>query len=228
MILVDLTHMIGIVLGAGLSLIIGIEREYFAKAAGMRTYALVGMGSAVFTVISKYGFGDILAASNTGFDGGRVAAQVVSGIGFLGAGLIFVRRDSVRGLTTAAGIWFVAAVGMAAGADMYLVATLVTVLYLILMVGLRPLSTRIPRARSTMRKLTITYADGKGILRDIMEALTNLGVKVLDLHVVGSEQRDGQPFQSVHLEVEGMVQALDDMSEELGKLRGVVAVDREA
>jgi len=219
--------MAGIVLATVLSFVIGLEREYFAKSAGMRTYTLVGMGSAVFTVISKYGFVDVLAVSNTGFDGGRVAAQVVSGIGFLGAGLIFVRRDSVRGLTTAAGIWFVAAVGMAAGANMYLVATLVTVLYFIVMVGLRPLSMRMPHARSTARKMTIRYADGKGILRDIMETLTNLGIKVLDLHVVGSEQRDGLTVQSVHLEVSGTIQSLDDMTEELNHLSGVVGVARE-
>ncbi len=223
----DLMPMVGVVLATFLSLLIGVEREYFAKAAGMRTYALVGMGSAVFTVISKWGFSDILPIGSPSFDGARVAAQVVSGVGFLGAGLIFVRRDMVRGLTTAAGIWFVAAVGMAAGAGMYLIASLVTVLYLIVMVGLYPLSKRMPRAPSTRRQLMITYADGRGLLRDIIETLTNLGVKVLDLHVIGSEERDGQPFQEVHLEVEGMAEALDEMFDDLGKLHGVVGLDRE-
>ena len=87
-----------------LSMLIGLEREAGAKSAGLRTHALVGVGAAVFMLISKYGFADLL-------DPSRVAAQIVSGIGFIGGGLIFVRQDAVRGLTTAATIWLVAAVG---------------------------------------------------------------------------------------------------------------------
>ena len=84
----------------------------------MRTYTLVGVGSALFMLISKYGFFDVLVPNEVVLDPSRVAAQIVSGIGFLGAGLIFVRRDSVRGLTTAAGVWLTAAVGAAAGASL--------------------------------------------------------------------------------------------------------------
>ncbi len=94
-----------------LSTLIGLEREAGAKSAGLRTHVLVGVGAAVFMLISKYGFADLL-------DPSRVAAQIVSGIGFIGAGLIFVRQDAVRGLTTAATIWLAAAVGSAAGAGL--------------------------------------------------------------------------------------------------------------
>jgi putative Mg2+ transporter-C (MgtC) family protein len=97
-----------------LSAAIGIEREMRQKSAGLRTYTLVGTGAALFMLISKYGFTDVLQTGRVVLDPSRVAAQIVSGIGFLGAGLIFVRRDSVRGLTTAAGVWVTAAIGLTA------------------------------------------------------------------------------------------------------------------
>src|SRR3984885_9768642 len=116
----DLIWRIGLALL--LSASIGLDRELKQKSAGLRTYTLVGIGSALFMLISKYGFFDVLKEKEGGVDPSRVAAQIVSGIGFIGAGLIFVRRDSVRGLTTAAGIWLTAAVGAAAGASLPLLA----------------------------------------------------------------------------------------------------------
>ncbi len=99
-----------------LSAIIGLERELKQKAAGMRTYTVVGFGAALFMLVSKYGFTDVLATGRIELDPSRVAAQIVSGLGFIGGGIIFVKRDSVRGLTTAASIWLTAAIGSAAGA----------------------------------------------------------------------------------------------------------------
>src|ERR1700753_935952 len=98
----DLVWRIGLALA--LSASIGLDRELRQKSAGLRTYTLVGVGSALFMLISKYGFFDVLKENEVILDPSRVAAQIVSGIGFIGAGLIFVRRDSVRGLTTAAGV----------------------------------------------------------------------------------------------------------------------------
>ena len=98
-------------LAFGLSAVIGLEREIRQKNAGLRTHILVGVGAALFMLVSKYGFTDVQARGLVVVDPSRVAAQIVSGVGFLGAGLIFVRRDAVRGLTTAAGIWVTAAVG---------------------------------------------------------------------------------------------------------------------
>src|SRR5438309_6190283 len=109
-----------------LSSAIGIEREMGQKAAGLRTYSLVGVGSAVFMLVSTYGFHDVIAQAHTTLDPSRVAAQIVSGIGFIGGGIIFVRRDTVRGLTTAAGVWVTAAVGMACGGNLPLVALAAT------------------------------------------------------------------------------------------------------
>ena len=91
-------------LALGLSTTIGLERELRQKSAGLRTYTLVGLGSALFLLVSGYGFFDTLAEDQIVLDPSRVAAQIVSGIGSIGGGLIFVRRDSVRGLTTAAGV----------------------------------------------------------------------------------------------------------------------------
>jgi hypothetical protein len=92
-----------------LSALIGIEREVRAKSAGLRTHTLVGLGAAVFMIVSKYGFGDLTHVAGVSIDPSRIAAQVVSGIGFIGGGLIFVRRDIVRGPTTAATVWLAAA-----------------------------------------------------------------------------------------------------------------------
>jgi putative Mg2+ transporter-C (MgtC) family protein len=109
-----------VLLGVALALssIIGLERGLRQKSAGLRTHTLVGVGAAVFVLVSKYGFSDVVSAGTVNLDPSRVAAQVVSGIGFIGAGLIFVKRAGVRGLITAAAIWLTAAVGMAAGAGL--------------------------------------------------------------------------------------------------------------
>src|ERR1700729_1605994 len=121
--------------GAGLALVlsalIGLEREVRQKHAGLRTHTLVGVGAALFMLISKYGFTDVLQPRLVVLDPSRVAAQIVTGIGFLGAGLIFVRRDSVRGLTTAASVWVTAAVGAASGAGVPILAALSTGIYFV-------------------------------------------------------------------------------------------------
>lgn len=124
----------------GLGLFIGLEREYKGKAAGMRTYALVSLGAALFTILSVGAFQQFGGGVQ---DPARVAAQVVVGIGFLGAGLIFVQRGSVHGLTTAAGLWAVAAVGMAVGVQMYSVAVFTAVLILVILWALRKVEKRI-------------------------------------------------------------------------------------
>src|SRR6185312_8662738 len=101
-----------------LSALIGLEREIRQKSAGLRTYTIVGFASALIIIVSKYGFTDILEQNRVVLDPSRIAAQIVSGIGFIGGGVIFVRKDLVRGLTTAATIWLTAAVGMACGAGL--------------------------------------------------------------------------------------------------------------
>jgi putative Mg2+ transporter-C (MgtC) family protein len=114
-----------------LSAAIGLEREIRRKSAGLRTYTVVGTAAALFLLISKYGFMNVLAKDLVVLDPSRVAAQIVTGIGFIGAGLIFVREDRVQGLTTAATVWLVTAIGMACAAGLLLLALAVTVAYFI-------------------------------------------------------------------------------------------------
>jgi len=114
-----------------LSAAIGLEREIRHKSAGLRTYTVVGTSAALFMLISKYGFMNVLANDRVVLDPSRVAAQIVTGIGFIGAGLIFVREDRVQGLTTAATVWLVTAIGMACAAGLLLLALAVTFSYFV-------------------------------------------------------------------------------------------------
>ena len=126
-----------LLVAAGLSGAIGVERELRERAAGLRTHMLVGVGAALFTLVSAYAWGDFVfdRARVTAFDPTRIAAQIVSGIGFLGAGAILRQGLSVRGMTTAAGLWVAAAIGMAAGAGFYVAAVIATA---VVLVGLGP------------------------------------------------------------------------------------------
>ncbi len=128
-----------------LSAIIGLEREWRRKSAGLRTYTVVGMSSALFLLVSKYGFTDVLHAGTVVLDPSRIAAQIVSGIGFIGAGIIFVRGDTVRGLTTAASVWLTAAVGMACGAGQPLLAVAATVAHFVVILIFPALLHRLPK-----------------------------------------------------------------------------------
>lgn len=121
----DLDIIIRLAVALALGGTIGAEREYRSKDAGFRTHFLVALGSALFTIVSMHGF------SEGGADSSRVAAQIVSGIGFLGAGTIIFQRNIIRGLTTAAGLWVTAAVGMACGTGMYAIAIITTLLVLL-------------------------------------------------------------------------------------------------
>jgi putative Mg2+ transporter-C (MgtC) family protein len=116
----------------GLSSAIGLEREIRHKSAGLRTHAVVGTSAALFLLISKYGFDDVLAEGRVVLDPSRVAAQIVTGIGFIGAGLIFTKGDRIQGLTTAATIWLVTGVGMACGAGLPVLAFAVTLAYFVI------------------------------------------------------------------------------------------------
>lgn len=114
-----------------LGVLIGLEREYRAKEAGYRTHFLVAVGSALLMIVSQHGFDGMIGKEGVGLDPSRIAAQIVTGIGFIGAGTIILNRQIVRGLTTAAGIWATAGIGMCAGAGMYTLAISATVLTLI-------------------------------------------------------------------------------------------------
>src|ERR1700761_9295581 len=149
-------------LAFGLSSLIGLEREWRQKSAGLRTHTLVGFGAALFVLVSKYGFTDVLG-SRVVLDPSRVAAQVVTGVGFIGGGLIFVRSDAVRGLTTAAIVWVTAAIGMACGAGLALLALFATAAHFVAVFGYPWVATKLPRSRYVGFGLRVVYEDGRGV-----------------------------------------------------------------
>ena len=135
-----------------LSASIGLEREIRQKSAGLRTYTLVGFSSALVMLVSKYGFTNILESGRVVLDPSRIAAQIVSGIGFIGGGLIFVRKDIVRGLTTAATVWLTAAVGMACGAGLPILAIAVTFGHFVVVFVFPSIERRLPKSRRARRR----------------------------------------------------------------------------
>ena len=176
-----------LVLAFALSSAIGFEREARQRSAGLRTYTLVGVGSALIMLVSKYGFGDVLGAQHVTLDPSRVAAQVVSGIGFIGGGLIFVRRDAVRGLTTAAAAWLTAAIGLACGAGLPILAVAGTGAYFIVVVGYTPLVRRVPGGGRAAGQLRLEYVERRGVLRRALQVCGSLGFTVSDLSVIRAE-----------------------------------------
>jgi len=176
-----------------LSAAIGLEREVRHKDAGLRTHILVGVGSALFMLISKYGFTDVLEGRLVVLDPSRMAAQIVSGIGFIGAGLIFVRRDAVQGLTTAAGIWVTAAVGAAAGAGLLVLAALTTGFYFVVTLILPLARQYLPLTAPGASTLRIRYPDGHGILRRVLNEATQRGFAVDDLSTEPVTDRSASP-----------------------------------
>ncbi|UFU06767.1 MgtC/SapB family protein [Ruania halotolerans] len=160
-----------------LSAAIGLERQRRLKSAGLRTHTLVGVGTAVFTLVSAYGFQG-LTGPDAIVDPSRIAAQIVSGIGFLGAGVIFVRQNIVSGLTTAASIWVTASIGMACGAGAPALAIVATVLYMIAVWGLGKLGRRL-RARALDTTVLIRYREGFGALRRTLALAAEYGFEAL-------------------------------------------------
>jgi len=167
-----------LVLALVLCSLIGLERELKQKSAGLRTHTLVGMGAALFLLVSKYGFADVLEPGRVVLDPSRVAAQIVSGIGFIGGGLIFVRRDVVRGLTTAAVVWMSVAVGCACAAGLPLLAVVVTAAHFVVVYGYPPLIRLLTRRSPESATVRVTYRDGQGALRRILELATRSGYSV--------------------------------------------------
>ncbi|MXN76398.1 MgtC/SapB family protein [Burkholderia sp. 4701] len=148
-----------LILAAALGSVIGFERERLSWAAGLRTHMLVCVGSALIMIVSAFGFADALGSPHVVLDPSRVAAQVVSGIGFLGAGSILLRGEIVRGLTTAASLWSVAAIGLAVGGGLYVASISATFIILVILAGVKPLERRYFTVRQR-RQLVLTVERG--------------------------------------------------------------------
>jgi len=149
-----------LVLAAAFGAIVGLERERKNWTAGMRTHMMVCLGASLMMMVSSFGFNDILNTEHVTLDPSRVAAQVVSGIGFIGAGTImFLKQGIVKGLTTAAGLWTVAGIGLACGGGMYFAAILTTILAIIILWALQPIEKRFVQRYTQQRILQLTLKD---------------------------------------------------------------------
>jgi len=149
--------------------LIGLERERKDWTAGMRTHMMVSVGSSLIMMVSAFGFSDILGTEHVVLDPARVAAQVISGIGFIGAGTILFLKGTIRGLTTASGLWTVAAIGLATGGGMYFAAASATVIALIILWALQPIEKRISSRfkQKTLRIVANTSFNIHDILNEI-------------------------------------------------------------
>jgi putative Mg2+ transporter-C (MgtC) family protein len=170
----------GLLLAFVLSSLIGLERQLRGKSAGLRTQSIVGTTSALLLLVGTYGFTDVLSDS-VRLDPSRVAAQIVSGVGFLGAGLILTRHGAVRGLTTAASIWETAAIGMASAAGLPALALVVCGLHFVAIFGYSALARRLPGSRTVVANVRVEYLDGHGVLRGLISACTRAGWTVTTL-----------------------------------------------
>ncbi|WP_025732354.1 MgtC/SapB family protein [Carnimonas nigrificans] len=207
-----------------LSALIGLEREIRHKSAGLRTCTVVGFSSALIMLVSKYGFNDMIGDPNVSIDPSRVAAQIVSGIGFIGGGVIFMRRDNVQGLTTAASVWLTSAIGMACGAGLFSIALFVTAGHFVTML-------LFPRLFRTLRnnqllpvRLSISYFNDAGVLGNILSRCTNMGFTVESFNVNKGIESEGKQRVRVTLDLRGK-QRLPNLVGQLGEIDGVINVN---
>src|ERR1700735_2810658 len=185
----DAAMLIRLIAPAALGRLIGLERERLLWAAGIRTHMLVCVGSCLIMIVSQYGFSSILTHQNVVLDPSRIAAQVVSGIGFLGAGAILARGEIVKGLTTAARIWTVAAVGLAVGGGLYLAAGASTVIILIILAGIKPLEEAY-RSRNQSCQLKIEV-DNRSLTPEVLKEALGLRTSQIKRFLVENRNHNG-------------------------------------
>jgi putative Mg2+ transporter-C (MgtC) family protein len=177
---------LALVLGA----IVGLERERGERTAGLRTHALVALGSCLFIIVSAFGFADVLGTRDVVLDPSRIAAQVVSGIGFLGAGTILLRKEIVKGLTTAAAIWVVAAIGLACGAGLLVEAGLTTLFTIAVLVLLKPLRRCLHRSAGTYYLRIKVTAVEEALLGRVYDTCTEAGAAIENIEVQAGRGRE--------------------------------------
>ncbi len=193
--------LVRIAVAGALGGVVGLERELDEKAAGLRTHMLVAVGSALFTLVGAYGFSEF---SRTSVDPTRIAAQVVTGIGFLGAGLIFRQGFTIRGLTTAASLWLVAAIGMAAGAGYWTGAVIATIAALISLRPLEWMKGRVLPQRLASHMVVVLHEDGSS--GDVLDAIESAG----DLLAL---RRDGRRLEvEIRIDRASRPRALDSVA----------------
>jgi putative Mg2+ transporter-C (MgtC) family protein len=190
-VITDLEMVARLALAGSVGAIVGCEREARRRTAGLRTHALVAIGAALFTMAGAYGFGDVDKGPNV--DPARIAAQVASGIGFIGAGAIIRNGASVRGITTAATVWTSAALGVAAAAGAYVVTVAAAVIVLATLMLLRVARPVIERFMDPTSELEVEYERGHGTIGPLIRAIEQLDGKVEGLQVVDDDELAEQP-----------------------------------
>lgn len=173
----NLEFLLKILLATFMGAIIGFERKSRNKEAGIRTHAIVCLASALMMIVSKYGFFDVER-----IDASRIASQVVTGIGFLGAGLIFIKNNSVNGLTTAAGVWATAGIGLAMGAGLYAVGIFGTILIVIVQILMHK-DTFLSKDHLTVT-FEVSIEDSFNQIREIRECLERLKLEIQNIEIV--------------------------------------------
>jgi putative Mg2+ transporter-C (MgtC) family protein len=221
--LLDQQMMVRLLVSAVLGSIIGADRERISWAAGLRTHMLVCVGACLLMIVSAFGFSDILGTPHVILDPSRIAAQVVSGIGFLGAGTILLRGEIVRGLTTAASLWAVAAIGLAVGSGLYLESVAATVLILAILAGIKPLEERLQRRHMTHE--FIIAADNGEISIGALEAALGYRARRITRYIAHPGGTEG--VENITITLKGLApRDIAEIEQELLRLKGVRQVER--
>lgn len=207
-----------------LGAVIGINRGQLAWTAGLRTHMLVAVGSALAIIVSAYGFNDVLAHPNVILDPSRIAAQVISGIGFLGAGtILFMPREKVvRGLTTAAGLWAVASVGLAAGSGLFIAAGLTTALIWVILAVLKPLERHFLTQRTQLSPRLRVQLDTATALTTLETAISRHHLPVCKMTL--RRQKDGEDIVNIQFDDAMQHAQLVALAEEIRRCEGVKSV----
>lgn len=201
--------------------LIGLEREFGQHSAGFRTHILVCLGSALIMLLSLYGFGIFMDEPNVRADPARLAAQVISGIGFLGAGTILRTGNSISGLTTAASLWVVAALGLAVGAGFYYGAMLTTVLVLICLFVLNKLENVFSKKRK-VTEITVVMKETSGSVQLVMDKMKPLHASLSNLSTVEDSTNPGETVLQMHMIVKASkLEKHLDILDELRRVPGV-------
>lgn len=183
----ELEYILRLVLAAICGAVIGLEREKRQKSAGLRTHIMVAVASSLMMLVSKYGFFDVIGIDGLDADVSRIAAGVVSAIGFIGGGVIFIKRDNLVGLTTAAGLWATVGVGIAIGAGMYVIGIFTTVFMIVIQVMMH--WKRFKTVSSIAGNLTVNITKNNLSLDELREKLDDIGIYLRNTAV--SRNQDG-------------------------------------